>query len=1254
MIDARYSPDLLGAAAHKTYYALTMFPYPSGIGLHCGHASNYTINDVMARYKRMQWYTVLNPIGFDAFGLPTENYAIQQGKPAREVTDTNKLHFLEQLKALNMSFDYSRVLDTSEPEYYKWTQWIFSKLYEAGLVYRDTLWVNRCPSCMTVLANDQVVDSKCERCKSEIIQKKHPQRFIKITDYADRLIDDLDDLDRPEETKIAQKNRIGRSEGAEIIFEISEDLDQKISEDIWKSRLDQISYEVIWCAYDVHNALGPGLREDVYHKAMLKALEKKNMTFESEKKVDLMYEWESVWYGKVDILVEWVFAVELKARKLIEWDYFKQLRTYMNQWWFESWLILNFYNKSVETVRLNKDATKNLQSSSEDNLQKSHTITCFTTRPDTIYGVTALVLAPENTLLDSLLNDNKRREVEEYRQKTLSKTAVQRQQDLKKKTWVDSGLYAIHPLTQEQIPVWYADYVLAGYGSGAVMSVPAHDERDHEFVTKFGLEVRQVISSWDPHPSPLPTASLGEGVREDTSSSKSYKNDMYVSSNMATIEFAKELRKTETNGEKFVWELLRNRKYKNLKRRRQHALLQYIADFYCDELKLAIEIDGPHHENQKEYDTHRDESISKLWITVERITADELYNEPATLFEKIDTHRDQLSQTVPSPSDDEGGAIGRGQGWGKTLIREWILINSGEFDWLTHIEWQEKITAHLETLWVGRKKITYKLRDRSVSRQRYWGSPIPVYYKKGTVTWELLDEERYLKLVALADELHGIANEIWWKVVFFSWFAISLFAWYQFRNHSDLDCFYVWDHADTFYNYLEKQGYVLKDVKSALYEKNGIEIECDTSELLEKWRDEWLDADLLIDTTDRWLHILAVSEQIKIKKFVAKKRNLPKDDRDLKVLANEDVRSHMQKIPHLIPESELPVVLPLDLEEYQPTGKSPLEDHLTFPQHNKDWQTYTRECDTLDTFMCSSFYFLRFPDVDNPDELIRKELADKMFPIDFYIGGKEHTVWHLLYSRFIHKFLFDQWYVPSAEPFAKLVHQGMVLGADGRKMGKRYGNGIDPMEVIQQYGTDAVRMYLMFMWPVESDKPWSDTALNGVAKFLKRVHALLDMDWRNTKNDAVESIIHETIQWVSHDIDRLKLNTCVSKLMICVNTIYEHTAVTDEQLQYLAQLMAPFATETASKIWEATGWVWDVHLSSRPVADESKIQASTITLPIQINGKMRWNMEITAGLSEQEVVTLAKEVENIAKRLAEGEIRKIIWVQDKILNLIVW
>lgn len=755
-----------------------MFPYPSGVWLHAGHASVFTINDVIARYKRMQWYTVLNPFWFDAFGLPTENYAMQLGKQAREVTDTNKEKFLQQVDALNMSFDLERIIDTSTPEYYKRTQRIFLKLYDAWLAYRDTLWVNRCPSCMTVLANDQVVDGKCERCKSEITQKKHPQRFIKITEYADRLIEDLDTLDRPEETKIAQKNRIGRSEWAEIDFQV------------------------------------------------------------------------------------------------VQWE-------------------------------------------------KSEKITCFTTRPDTIYGVTALVLAPENALLDDLLTPEALTKVEEYRQTTLAKTAVQRQKDLKEKTWVDSGLKALHPLTNELIPIWYADYVLADYGSGAVMSVPAHDERDHEFAQKFGLEIVQVI------------------------------------------------------------------------------------DWKIDESK-----------------------------------------------------------------------------W---MVLQWNLINSWEFNWLSHTEAQTSIIDYIEKLGHGRRKITYKLRDRSVSRQRYWGSPIPVRY----------DAE---------------------------------------GNH------------------------------------------------------------------------------------------------------------------HPIPESELPVVLPLDLENYQPDGKSPLEDHPSFPQYGDQW---TRECDTLDTFMCSSFYFLRYPDTDNADELIRKELAEKMFPVDFYSGGKEHTVWHLLYARFIHKFLFDQWYVSSKEPFAKLVHQGMVLGADGRKMGKRYGNGVDPLEVVEKYSADAVRTYMMFMGPVESDKPWSDTALHGMAKFLRRVDALLDIERRWTKHDAVESAVHEAIKWITHDIEKLKLNTCVSKFMILVNVMYEHSAVTDEQLHVLARLIAPFATDLAEKIYTETWWEGDVHYAIRPAYDESKIVQWGIILPIQINGKVRAKIDIATGLTEDEVLELAKSQENIAKRIEWKDIKKVIWVQDKILNLIV-
>jgi len=855
---ARYAPDLLWASAENTYYALTMFPYPSGSGLHCGHASIFTINDVIARVKRMQWYAVLNPFGFDAFGLPTENYAIQQWKPAREVTDINKQHFLNQIQALNMSFDMSRVIDTSTPEYYKWTQWIFAKLYEAWLVYKDTLWVNRCPVDLTVLANDQVVDGKCERCKTEIIQKKHPQWFIKITDYADRLLEDLDTIDRPEETKTTQRNRIGRSEWAEIDF----------------------------------------------------------------------------------MVVQW---------------------------------------------------------------EKQEKITCFTTRADTIYGVTWLVLAPENMLLDELLDADTMTAVQQYRDQTLAKTAVQRQKDLKEKTWVNSGLFALHPLTNEPLPIRYADYVLAGYGSGAVMSVPAHDERDYEFAKKFGLDIKQVI---------LP------------------KHGWWI--------FLKK------------WD-----QYLFLKRDDRTPIYPNQLWWIWWHLNLVSE-----------------------WNWLSLLTLDEYLQSP-TKISNICKIIEELSN-IDSDFTQISWLCCAYWAW-------WNLINSWDFNWLSHIEAQSKIIDHLESAWVWRRKVTYKLRDRSVSRQRYWGSPIPIWY----------DEE---------------------------------------GNH------------------------------------------------------------------------------------------------------------------HLVPESELPVVLPLDLEEYQPSGKSPLEDHPTFPAYGEKW---TRECDTLDTFMCSSFYFLRFPDAGNPDELIRKELAEKVLPVDFYSGGKEHSVGHLLYSRFIHKFLYDQWYMTTPEPFTKLIHQGMVLGEDGRKMGKRYGNGVDPLDVVEKYGADAVRTYLMFMGPVEADKPWSDTSLNGVAKFLRRVEALLTSEFRWKTDADVESLTHETIAWITSDLENLKLNTCVSKLMILVNMIYEKKAVSDEQLGILAQLLAPFATELAEKIRWELGHTDDVHYSTWPIADTSKIVVSSINLPLQINGKMRGKMDIEAWLSEEEVVALAKEVENIQKRLEGKELVKVIWVQDKILNLIV-
>lgn len=777
MIMTTFSPDFSTVPAEKIFYALTMFPYPSGVGLHAGHASVFTINDVVARIKRMQGYTVFNPFGFDAFGLPTENYALQQQKGAREVTDTNKAMFLEQVKALNISFDYERIVDTSMPDYYKWTQWIFTKLMEAGLVYRAEKFVNWCPDCQTVLANDQVVDGKCERCKSEVFQKEHMQWFIKITDYADRLIADLDLVDWPEETKTMQKNWIGRSEGAEITFSVGDEA-----------------------------------------------------------------------------------------------------------------------------------------------------LTIFTTRPDTIFWVTAVVLAPENTSFDHLLTPEKQQEVQAYRNSALAKTAVQRQQDVIERTGVDAGVSAKHPLTGELVPVRFADYVLMDYGSGAVMMVPAHDERDREFAQKFGIPVKQVIASDEYTPE---SAYTGAGT----------------------------------------------------------------------------------------------------------------------------------------------------------------LINSAQFDGMDSLKAKQAIIAHLQELWYGKSKVTYRLRDWSVSRQRYRGCPIPVYY----------------------------------------------------------------DHDGT---------------------------------------------------------------------------------------------------PHAVPASELPVMLPLDVTDFKPKGKSPLEDHPTFKYYNQDGHTYLRECDTLDTFMCSSFYFLRYPDSHNNDELIRKEFAEKVLPVDFYSGGKEHTVGHLLYSRFIHKFLYDQGYVSSPEPFLKLVHQGMVLGADGRKMGKRYNNGVDPLEIIEQYGSDAVRTYLMFMGPIELDKIWNDGALNGMKKFLDRVQKIPSQTRFQTYDGDVEATIHETIQKVTDDIAQYKFNTAISKIMIAVNTLYERQAGTAEDIAHLAQLLAPFAPILAQELWETTGHTDDIAFSSRPVADLTKIVSKSINFPIQINGKMRGTLQVEANASQDQIFELLQADEKLASYLI-GTIKKVIYVPGKIMNVII-
>ena len=1082
-----FAVDLTDVPKEKIYYSLAMFPYPSGAWLHVWHAMNFTANDIIARYKRMQWYSVINPIGWDSFGLPTEWYAMKVGKPAAEVTEENIANFIKQCELMDRSYDRDREFATSSPEYYKRTQWIFQQLFKAWLVYRKEAFVNRCPQDQTVLANDQVVDGKCERCGTEVTQKKHMQRFIKITDYAERLIDDLDTIDWPEETKTQQKYRIGKSEGAEIDFKIVYD-SNKDSEKI-----------VVGTEHpeeEKRHTISAVVQRKSDGKFLLVKWEKHDWISPSIGWID---EWESAEAAaEREVLEETGYKVKAmkKLWGIIESHFFAENK---NIWRgrYDQPVLLELTDENPAPVgEEEKEIQEPIwltyeellqQVTHKDNLiwfvrymNEQKKITVFTTRPDTLYGVTALVLAPENETLDLLLSPESKEKLTEYRKTTWKKTALERQQDQQEKSGMFSGINAVHPLTGEQVPVWYADYVLPDYATGAVMFVPAHDERDFAFAVKHNLLLKEVIAqhyiSWNE-----PRTDKETSVRKNVLAML-YNEDR---SKVLCLDWWKMNRRSfvmwwveEWEDWKDAWlrEIIEETWYTDLEFENM-ALWEIHAEYFaqhkdinryskerCLIYRLRSDANNGIKQDSENHTLH--------WIPVDEVAA-YLSDVPWTNSNLIFFQREKSENHAYT----------------------WIgkLINSWQFDWLDNTEAKEIITKYLEENWLWRKKITYKLRDWSISRQRYWGCPIPVYYN-------------------------------------------------------------------------------------------------------EKWT------------------------------------------------------------PQLIPENELPVLLPLDLGDYKPAGKSPLADHPTFPYYTaKDGNTYLRECDTLDTFIDSSFYYLRFIDPKNEKQLINKDLAERALPVDFYIGGKEHTYGHLLYSRFIHKFLFDQWIVTSLEPFQKLFHQWMLLGPDGRKMSKRWGNIIIPEDLANKYGQekgiDILRTYSMFMWPLEIENVWNDGAVDGVKRFLERVERLeqfVSTDWW-----ALDASLHKTIKWVTDDIERLKFNTAVSKLMVFVNDVYDKKAITKQQLSTFLQLLAPFATRVTevmrAKLWNE----WSIHFSTWPIYDPAKIAEDTINLPIQIWGKMRGTLEVSAWISEDEVMQLIRADERFIWLLEGKQIGKIIYVQDKIINLIV-
>jgi leucyl-tRNA synthetase len=771
------------------FYALDMFPYPSGAGLHVGHPEGYTATDILSRLKRMQGYNVLHPMGWDAFGLPAEQYALDTGNDPAEFTKKNIDNFRRQIKSLGFSYDWDREVNTTDPHYYKWTQWIFLQLFEKGLAYIDEVAVNWCPALGTVLANEEVIDGKSERGGHPVERRPMKQWMLRITAYADRLLEDLEELDWPESIKDMQRNWIGRSEGAEVTFAID--------------------------GYD-------------------------------------------------------------------------------------------------------------------------ETFTVFTTRPDTLFGATYAVLAPEHAFVEKITTAEQRAAVDEYIDKIKSKSDLERTDLAKEKTGVFTGAYAINPANGEKMPIWIADYVLVSYGTGAIMAVPAHDERDYEFAKQFDLPIKQVVAG-------------GEIDSE------------------------------------------------------------------------AYTGDGEH-------------------------------------------------------------------------------INSDFLNGLNKIDGIQKMISWLEEKGIGTKKVTYRLRDWLFSRQRYWGEPIPViHWEDGTMT--------------------------------------------------------------------------------------------------------------------------------------------------------------------AVPFDQLPLVLPKTTEiKPSGTGESPLANiadwvNVVDPETGKKGR---RETNTMPQWAGSCWYYLRYIDPKNDQALASQEKLNEWLPVDIYIGGAEHAVLHLLYARFWHKFLYDLGIVPTKEPFQKLFNQGMILGENNEKMSKSKGNVVNPDDIVESHGADTLRLYEMFMGPLDASIAWSTNGLDGSRRFLDRIWRLfIEEDGAlnpkvqaNEEASNLEKVYHQTVKKVTEDLEGLRFNTAISQMMVFINEAYKSTVLPKHYIEGFVKLLAPLCPHIAEELWSKLGYSETISYEAWPVFNESKLVDDEVEIVIQVNGKVKHKLTVPTGVSKETLEQMAMDDEKVKEQIEGKTVRKVITVPGKLVNIV--